>query len=69
MDDEAMTRLRQAISALTRKGRTVESRIRAARGKVVAAATEGLPAKQQQRLLDALPALEALVEQLRGSTR
>ncbi|KAA9157781.1 MarR family transcriptional regulator [Amycolatopsis acidicola] len=57
--------LRSAAVKVTKRGRTLEAKVRAGRAKVVARALDGLGEKQQQSLTKALPALEELVDQLR----
>lgn len=57
---------RSALVEVTPQGRTTSTRIRNNRTKEVAHAAESLPAAQQRLLTDAVPALEALFEQLRA---
>lgn len=57
--------LRSAAVSATRQGRTVQATVRANRAQVVADAADGLTAEQQKSIAEALPALQALVDQLR----
>jgi DNA-binding MarR family transcriptional regulator len=57
--------LRSAIISPTKEGRAVQARIKANRARIVAAAASGLTPDQERLIAEALPALEALSEQLR----
>jgi len=57
--------LRSAAVSVTRQGRTVQATVRTNRAQVVADAAEGLTTEQQKSIAEALPALQALVDQLR----
>jgi DNA-binding MarR family transcriptional regulator len=56
---------RAARVEVTAKGRSVYERITAQRMAVISESLDGLPAGQQAALLEALPALESLAEDLR----
>lgn len=56
---------RSAVVDVTEHGRTTAARIRNNRTKEVAHAADALGAEHQRLLTDAVPALEALVDQLR----
>jgi DNA-binding MarR family transcriptional regulator len=59
--------LRSALVEVTENGRQVHERVRAERGKVLSACLEQLSRPDQRAIVGALPALEALAEQLIGS--
>ena len=61
--------LRSASITATREGRRIDERIKAERAAVVSAAIERLPAAQQKAVTAALPALEALRNELAKTTR
>ena len=50
-------------------GKDVDQRVKAQRAAVVSECVDQLPAEQEQALVNALPALEALAEALKKSTR
>lgn len=60
--------LRAAKVEVTPAGAEVSERVRAQRTEIVARCLERLPSATARTLLDALPALEALAEELRTST-
>jgi DNA-binding MarR family transcriptional regulator len=61
--------LRSASVVATEAGREVDGRVKAQRAAVVSECVDELTDEQEQALADALPALEALAELLRQSTR
>jgi DNA-binding MarR family transcriptional regulator len=61
--------LRSASVVATDAGREVDGRVKAQRAAVVSECVDELTDEQEQALADALPALEALAELLRKSTR
>jgi DNA-binding MarR family transcriptional regulator len=61
--------LRSASVTATPAGQQVDRRVKAQRAAVVSECVDQLPARQQQALKAALPALEALAEALKKSTR
>ena len=60
---------RAARVEVTPKGRSVYERITAQRMTVISESVDGLPAGQQAALLEALPALESLAEDLRDTVQ
>jgi DNA-binding MarR family transcriptional regulator len=60
---------RAARVEVTAKGRNVYERITAQRMTVISESVDGLPAGQQAALLEALPALESLAEDLRDTVQ
>jgi DNA-binding MarR family transcriptional regulator len=60
---------RAARVEITPKGRSVYERITAQRMTVISESVDGLPAGQQAALLEALPALESLAEDLRDTVQ
>jgi DNA-binding MarR family transcriptional regulator len=58
--------LRSAVVTITPAGTKMQDTIQGNRATVVGRAAEGLSADEQRSLVEALPALESLVEQLRG---
>jgi DNA-binding MarR family transcriptional regulator len=60
---------RAARVEVTPKGRSVYERITAQRMAVISESVGGLPTGQQAALLEALPALESLAEDLRDTVR
>jgi DNA-binding MarR family transcriptional regulator len=60
---------RAARVEVTAKGRSVYERITAQRMTVISESVDGLPAGQQTALLEALPALESLAEDLRDTVQ
>ncbi|MGD0244625.1 MAG: MarR family transcriptional regulator [Streptosporangiaceae bacterium] len=60
---------RAARVEVTAKGRNVYERITAQRMTVISESVDGLPAGQQTALLEALPALESLAEDLRDTVQ
>jgi DNA-binding MarR family transcriptional regulator len=60
---------RAARVEVTAKGRSVYERITAQRMAVISESVDGLPAGQQTALLEALPALESLAEDLRDTVQ
>jgi DNA-binding MarR family transcriptional regulator len=58
--------LRSAVVTITPAGTKVQDAIKVHRATVIGRAAEGLSPDEQRSLVDALPALESLVEQLRG---
>jgi DNA-binding MarR family transcriptional regulator len=61
--------LRSASVASTRAGQEVDQRVKAQRAAVVSECVDQLPAQEQEALSAALPALEALADALKKSTR
>jgi DNA-binding MarR family transcriptional regulator len=61
--------LRSASVVATEAGREVDGRVKEQRAAVVSECVDELTDEQEQALADALPALEALAEALRKSTR
>jgi DNA-binding MarR family transcriptional regulator len=61
--------LRSASVVATDSGREVDARVKGQRAAVVSECVDQLTGEQEQALADALPALEALAEKLRKSTR
>lgn len=61
--------LRAALVEITEEGRKVHTRVSEARNAVVSDCTDRLPARQVAALEKALPALEALAEELRTDVR
>lgn len=57
--------LRSTVVTATAHGRSVAERIRANRAKVMAGAASDLSMEQQERIVGALPALEALIERFK----
>lgn len=57
---------RAAWVGITRKGKRLAERMRAERTEAVNSAMRGLSTAEQRRIEDALPALEALAEELRS---
>lgn len=57
--------LRSAAVGASRHGRKIHATVRGNRARVVARAAEGLTTEQQKSIAEALPALQALVDQLR----
>ena len=60
---------RAAWVEVTPKGRAVYERITAQRSAVISESVTGLPGGQQAALVEALPALENLAEDLRAAVR
>jgi DNA-binding MarR family transcriptional regulator len=60
---------RGALVSVTAVGRRLHQQLRAARGRALREHLARLPASQQRAVSAALPALEALIELLDGSTR
>jgi DNA-binding MarR family transcriptional regulator len=61
--------LRSASVTSTGAGQQVDRRVKAQRASVVSECVDQLPAEEQEALSAALPALEALAEALKKSTR
>jgi len=61
--------LRSASITATQEGRRIDERIKAQRAAVVSEAMDRLPAAQQRAITAALPALEALRNELASATR
>jgi DNA-binding MarR family transcriptional regulator len=61
--------LRSASVTSTKAGQEVDRRVKAQRASVVSECVDQLPAEEQEALSAALPALEALAEALKKSTR
>ena len=61
--------LRSASVTSTEAGQQVDRRVKAQRASVVSQCVDQLPAQEQEALSAALPALEALAEALKKSTR
>jgi DNA-binding MarR family transcriptional regulator len=61
--------LRSASVTSTEAGQEVDRRVKAQRASVVSECVDQLPAQEQEALSAALPALEALAEALKKSTR
>jgi DNA-binding MarR family transcriptional regulator len=60
---------RAALLVATDRGRRLQRRILAERNDALGQRFQALPAPQRQRLVDALPALEALAESLLDQAR
>ena len=60
--------LRSAVVEITDAGQQANERVRGERGKMLSACFEGLSASEQDAVVAALPALEALAEQLINSS-
>ena len=61
--------LRSASVVATKSGQEVDRRVKAQRAAVVSECVDELPGEQEEALIAALPALEALAETLKKSTR
>ena len=59
--------LRAAMVEITPTGRSMNERIRAERGKVVSACLDRLSETEREAIIAALPALEALAEELKNA--
>jgi DNA-binding MarR family transcriptional regulator len=61
--------LRSASVVATKSGQETDRRVKAQRAAVVSECVDELPGEQEQALIAALPALEALAETLKKSAR